>query len=107
MEHTGLARHFDELICAHSFNVPKEDARFWPRLTARDEFEPASTLFVDDSLPVLRAAQAFGIRHLRAVRLPDSKAAPKQTDEFIVIENFGELAEGLDMIPDTRSTGRN
>ena len=95
MASTGLAQHFDHLICAHAFRVPKEDPQFWPRLAARDHFDPAATLFVDDSLPVLRAAHDYGIRHLRAVRLPDSKAPPKQTDEFIAIESFSELIEGL------------
>lgn len=95
MAATGLAEHFDHLICAHSFRVPKEDPQFWPRLAAQDTFEPGRTLFVDDSLPVLRAARTFGIRHLRAVRLPDSKAPPKHTDDFVAIESFDELTAGL------------
>ena len=95
MSSTGLAKHFDHLICAHAFRVPKEDPQFWPQLAAQDHFKPESTLFVDDSLPVLRAARGYGIRHLRAVRLPDSKAPPKQTEEFIAIESFTELGEGL------------
>jgi len=92
---TGLAEHFDHLICAHAFQAPKEDPQFWPRLAAEDHFDPERTLFVDDSLPVLRAARAYGIRHLRAVRLPDSKAPPKQTADFIAIESFDELTAGL------------
>ncbi len=95
MTTTGLAEHFDHLICAHSFRIPKEDPRFWPRLASEDPFDPERTLFVDDSLPVLRAAREFGIRYLRAVRLPDSKAGPKETGEFRAIENFDELVESL------------
>jgi putative hydrolase of the HAD superfamily len=95
MATTGLARHFDHLICAHTFNVPKESPQFWPRLSKEDSFDPETTLFVDDSLPVLEAARKYGIRHLRAVRLPDSKAPPRQTGDFIAIENFSELVEGL------------
>jgi HAD superfamily hydrolase (TIGR01509 family) len=95
MAATGLGEHFDHLICAHAFRVPKEDPQFWPRLAAQDHFKPDSTLFVDDSLPVLRAARDYGIRFLRAVRLPDSKAPPKQTDDFVAIESFNELIEGL------------
>ena len=93
MTSTGLAEHFDRLICAHAFRVPKEDAQFWPRLAAEDPFDPDRTLFVDDSLPVLRAARDYGIRHLRAVRLPDSKAPPKQTEDFIAIESFDDLLD--------------
>ncbi len=92
---TGLDEHFDQLICAHSFRIPKEDPRFWPRLAEEDPFDRDRTLFVDDSLPVLRAARDYGVRHLRAVRLPDSKAPPKDTAGFIAVESFDELARGL------------
>ena len=95
MQRTGLAKHFDTLICAHSFRVPKEDPRFWPALAEDDNFDPERTLFVDDSLPVLQAARDYGIRHLRAVRLPDTQAPPKQTGGFIAIETFDELLQGL------------
>jgi putative hydrolase of the HAD superfamily len=99
MATTGLAEHFDHMICAHAFRVPKEDPQFWPRLAAEDAFDRQRTLFVDDSLPVLRAARDYGIGHLRAVRLPDSKAPPKHTEEFIAIESFDELTAGLDKTP--------
>lgn len=95
MEKTGLAKHFDHLICAHAFKTPKEDPEFWPRLAASDHFHRDTTLFVDDSLPVLSAARNYGIRHLRAVRLPDSKAPPRDTGDFIAIESFDELTEEL------------
>ena len=95
MATTGLAEHFDHLICAHAFSVPKEDPQFWPKLAEQDSFHRDTTLFVDDSLPVLRTARDYGIRYLRAVRLPDSKAPPKETEEFVAIERFDELLEGL------------
>jgi len=95
MTTTGLAEHFDHLVCAHAFRIPKEDPRFWPRLAGEDPFDPDRTLFVDDSLPVLRAARDYGIKYLRAVRLPDSKAPPKETKEFIAIEAFDELVQSL------------
>ena len=95
MASTGLARHFDHLICSHAFRVPKEDPRFWPKLAEQDRFDPQSTLFVDDSLPVLRTARAYGIRFLRAVALPDTRSPPKHTEEFMAINSFNELLEGL------------
>ncbi len=95
MTATGLAEHFDHLICAHTFKLPKEDPLFWPKLAEQDPFDRDTTLFVDDSLPVLRAARGYGIRFLRAVHLPDSKAPPKQTEEFLAIECFNELLEGI------------
>ncbi len=92
---TGLAKHFDNLICAHTFRIPKEDPRFWPALAKQDDFDPERTLFVDDSLPVLQAASDYGIRYLRAVRVPDASAPPKQTGDFIAIESFNDLLENL------------
>ena len=95
MSSTGLAEHFEPLICAHAFRVPKEDPRFWPKLAREDPFHRETTLFVDDSLPVLRSARDYGIKFLRAVRLPDSKAPPKETDDFTAIESFDDLTRGL------------
>ena len=92
---TGLAKHFDKLICAHTFRIPKEDPGFWPALAEQDVFDPERTLFVDDSLPVLQAARDYGIRYLRAVRVPDASAPPKQTGDFIAIESFNDLLENL------------
>jgi len=96
MRTTGLDAHFDHLICAHSFACPKEDPRFWPRLAVADAFDPDTTLFIDDSLAVLRAARDFGIRHLRAVRRPDSQGAPRDTGEFVAVETFKDLIDELD-----------
>jgi len=95
MASTGLQHHFDHLICAHAFRVPKEDPRFWPRLAKEDPFDSETTLFVDDSLPVLQSAKDYGIRYLRAVRLPDTQAPRKETGDFIAIESFDELSRGL------------
>lgn len=95
MATTGLDQHFDHLICAHAFRYPKEDPHFWPRLAREDPFDPNRTLFVDDSLAVLAAARDYGIRYLRAVTRPDSRAAPKQVEGFVALESFRELMEGL------------
>mgnify|MGYP001815740912 FL=1 len=94
MEQTGLAGHFDTLVCAHDLGYPKEDLRFWRRLARRVPFDPAATLFVDDSLPILRTARHYGIRHLLAVRHPESKGPPRDTGEFKAIESFAELGPG-------------
>ena len=95
MEVTGLTTAFDALICAHDIGYPKEDQRFWSHLGEYEAFNPKRTLFVDDSLPVLRAARDYGVRFLRAVALPDTRSPPKPTEEFIAINSFNELLEGL------------
>jgi HAD superfamily hydrolase (TIGR01509 family) len=91
MEVTGLTDAFDALICSHDLGYPKEDPHFWERLGGVEPFRREATLFIDDSLPVLRTARDFGIRHLLAVRKPDSRSPARDTGEFAAIESFGEI----------------
>lgn len=82
VERTGLERHFHAMYSTHDFGLPKEEKQFWSRLRAIEDFHPARTLLVDDSLPVMRSAKAYGIGHIVAIRQPDSSAPPRQIDEF-------------------------
>jgi putative hydrolase of the HAD superfamily len=90
-EQVALTQYFDACYSSHPFAAPKEDAAFWPRLAAREEFSPARTLFIDDSLRVLECARNFGIAHLRAVRCPDTGAPPQATGSFTAIDGVAEL----------------
>jgi putative hydrolase of the HAD superfamily len=92
-EQSRLTDHFDAWYSTHAFHAPKEDALFWPRLNAKEPFVPTRTLFIDDSLPVLDAAHAFGIAWLRAVRLPDS-GQPRQDTGWPTSCNGGGAAAG-------------
>jgi putative hydrolase of the HAD superfamily len=56
-----------------------------------EAFDPEATLLADDSLPVLRAAQDYGIRHLVAMRKPDSRRPAREIDEFPSVESLAEL----------------
>lgn len=73
---TALDRHFDELISSHQFGVPKESPEFWRQLARGHDVAVASTLFVDDSRPVLDAARVAGVRWLYQVLQPDSAQPP-------------------------------
>jgi 5'-nucleotidase len=86
-----LGLHLDALHSTHDYGYPKERLEFWPRLQAVEKFDAGRTLFVDDSLPVLRAARAFGIRHIRMVRCPDSGRPPKATENFAAVDRVAEL----------------
>jgi HAD superfamily hydrolase (TIGR01509 family) len=91
MAHTGLAAHVHALVCAHDLGLPKEDPRFWSRLQAQEPFDPAHTLLIDDNPAVLRSARSYGIAHLLAVRRPDSRAPPREPQEFAAIESFRDI----------------
>lgn len=88
MRQTGLATWFDALVSSHSLGLPKEVPAFWERLSAVHAFEPARTLFVDDSLPVLVSARAYGIAHLLAIANPDSCQPHKDCGDFPAITGF-------------------
>jgi putative hydrolase of the HAD superfamily len=90
-EQVGLVEYFDACYSTHRFGMPKEHTEFWPRFHAHEPFWPQRTLFVDDSLPVLDAARAFGIGWLCAVRLPDSGAPPQDTGSYAAVDGVREL----------------
>ena len=95
LERIELAPYFERLISSHDYGFPKESSQFWDALHADIGFDPARSLFIDDTLPILRSARDFGVRHLLAVKQPDSKKGPKDTEEFAALEDYRELLEGL------------
>lgn len=95
MERIELAPFFDRLISSHDYGFPKEDQQFWFALQQDFGFDPARSLFIDDSLPILRSARDYGIAHLLGVRQPDSRGARKDTEEFAAVEDYRELLVGL------------
>ncbi len=95
LEKVELAPYFDRLISSHDYGFPKEDQQFWFALQQDVPFEPARSLFIDDSLPILRSAGRYGVAHLLAVRQPDSRGQLKDTEEFAAVEDYRDLAAGL------------
>lgn len=95
MEKTCLQQFFDAIISSHDFGMAKEQQGFWQALQDQHVFEKHSTLLVDDSLAVLRSAQAFGIAHLISISKPDSQAPIRQIAEFPSAVDFRALMLGL------------
>jgi putative hydrolase of the HAD superfamily len=91
IKRTGLDQYFHAMFTAHEFGVPKEYPEFWGRFAEQEKFDPHRTLFVDDSLPVLRSAKEFGIKQLFAISKPNSSAPDQDTAEFPAIENLSSL----------------
>jgi HAD superfamily hydrolase (TIGR01509 family) len=103
--HLGIRRRFDAVYTSHEIGEPKECAGFWPRLAERERFDPARTLFADDSLAVLRAARGHGIRWLYAVRRPVHGGPAREPAEFAGVDSVLELAEGLADRPRAQRAG--
>lgn len=93
LDRTQLHNHIDQIICAHDYGMPKEETIFWGKLKQEINYDNEHTLLVDDSLPVLRSAHRYGIRHLLAVHKPDSQNPAKDVEEFEAIHSF------LDIMP--------
>ncbi|HTW73478.1 MAG TPA: GMP/IMP nucleotidase [Steroidobacteraceae bacterium] len=90
---TQVISYFDAAFSSHRFGAPKEQARFWERLARAEAFNVQRSLFVDDSLPVLRAASAAGISTVYAVHRPDSSVQPRVQQEFAAVDAVGELLQ--------------
>ncbi|WP_188696610.1 GMP/IMP nucleotidase [Bowmanella pacifica] len=104
VERTQLDQHIDQLISTHEFGVTKESQSLWQQLQARLGFDPARTLFVDDSLIILEAARQFGIGHLLAVSNPDSKKPVREIEEFPAIQDYRYLLEDIRRNPVVRDS---
>ncbi len=95
IERTQLDQYFDTLYSTHDFGVTKESQLLWQRLQAKQRFECHKTLFIDDSLDILKSAQQFGIKHLLAVANPDSKKPTNIIDGYESVTDFNLLVEQL------------
>jgi putative hydrolase of the HAD superfamily len=95
MQVTGLACWFDLQVSSHQVGMPKEAPSFWSALQAIERFDPQRTLFVDDSLPVLDSARAYGIAQLLAIANPDSRQPHKDCGSYQAICSFAQIGPGL------------
>ncbi len=92
---TAIDRWLDMVISSHEFQQPKEAQAFWQQLQQREHFDPARTLFIDDTLRVLRSAERFGIGHLLCIHQPDSQGDHRRITEYPAIEHFDEIMPPL------------
>ena len=92
---TDLDLHVDGMFSSHRFDAPKETRRFWERFHAEEGFDPERTLFIDDSLSVLEAADAFGLAAVVAIRCPDSRRPPREIGGFPSVDGVHDLLAGM------------
>lgn len=88
---TGLLQYLDVAISSHQYGAPKEHPKFWERLQSELGYDLRRTLFVDDSLAVLRAARGHGIGHIVAVEHPDTTQERRVIEEFPAVHAVVEL----------------
>lgn len=91
LAHTGIAHYFEHIVSSHDLQAPKEDALYWQRLQQRYGFDPARSLFADDSRPVLESARAFGIDQIVAMCHPDTTQPHREFPDFHAVRRLNEL----------------
>ena len=90
---SGLGKRLDGVFSSHDFGAPKESRAFWRRLSGVERFEPARTLFIDDTQTVLDAAGRYGIGHLLTIVQPDSGSPPRANLQYPAFNDFNELID--------------
>ena len=88
---TGLGDYFDGIHSSHSYGHAKESQAFWHALQEDVDFDVETTLFVDDSQPVLRSARDYGVKMLVTVTRPDTSEPRRSGSEFRGVEGVGDL----------------
>lgn len=86
-----IEHYFDRIITAHDIGLAKEQAGFWQKLQKVENFNKTQSLFIDDNLDVLNAAQDYGVKHLLAIQQPDSQQEIKDTQAYEAIECYTQL----------------
>tara|TARA_X000000950_G_scaffold98692_1_gene124773 strand:- start:16202 stop:16891 length:690 start_codon:yes stop_codon:yes gene_type:complete len=86
-----LSDRVDAVFSSHDFREPKEGKAFWLELHRAFDFDPATTLFVDDNPGVLAAAERFGIANNWCVRTPDSKRPTRSVTDYPALDEFAEI----------------
>ena len=94
-EVTGLTEYFDGVHTSHEIGYAKERQEFWQILREQTDFDPATTMFVDDNPEVLQSAATYGVRHPVAITRPDSGEPVRVDIDFVSVEGVADLLERL------------
>lgn len=87
---TSIDQWLDVVISSHEYRQPKEQQAFWHSLQLQENFDPARTLFIDDTVRILDSAKQYGIAHLLCVHQPDSQQE-RRVSEYPAIDHFDEI----------------
>jgi len=90
-EKLGFSTFFDGIHSSHTYGHAKEHQAFWHALQETEGFDPETTVFVDDTVPVLRSAAEYGIRMPIAITNPDTSEPQRENGEFAGVKGVGEL----------------
>jgi HAD superfamily hydrolase (TIGR01509 family) len=93
MKKTALGKYFDKCITSFEIGYPKEMLEFWEKTERLLKFDKNKTLFIDDTVEILRTAKTFGIKYLLLKTRANSKREDKPQNSFPVLKDFKEIIE--------------
>lgn len=91
LKKTEIGKYFDAAVTSFEIGFPKEMIRFWEKAETVLGFERERSLFIDDTVAVLKTAREFGIRFILHKTLASSKAKKGDERGFLTLEDFREL----------------
>ena len=94
LDSVRIEPYFNRIVSSHDFGYPKEQLDFWTRVMHAYSYDPKKTLFIDDNLAVLDAANAFGIQYLITIQQPDSSKPKRGSLPYPSISDFDEIMPG-------------
>lgn len=89
--HSAIEPLLDQVISSHDYSLAKEQQAFWHQLQADIDFNPDTTVFIDDSEAVLDSAQQYGIKHLFSIKQPISSQVQNIDSKYPMIKDFLSL----------------
>jgi len=91
LKKTMIGKFFDAAVTSFEIGYPKEMIEFWAKIHRKLGFDKEKTLFVDDTIAVLKTARRFGIKYVLYKSYSSSKAEKTISGEFPSIDDFMEL----------------
>ena len=91
LKKTDLGGYFNAAITSCEIGYPKEMPEFWEKAEKQLGFEKEKTLFIDDTVAVLKTAAKYGIKYILHKTYASSKGAKGVPEDFPAIEDFREL----------------
>ena len=93
LENVDLSPYFEVMISSEEIGYSKEFVEFWQILQKQHPFDPKYACLVDDTAPVLKSAENFGIQHLITITQPSSLRAARHALEleYPAIHDLTEL----------------
>lgn len=88
---TEIGKYLTGAITSAEMGIPKEKPEFWKQAEKKLGFHRENTLFVDDTLAVLRTARQYGIRYIVYKAKGNSKVPPGHSPDFATVMDFNEL----------------